>query len=977
MGKLLVRITEHDGSKPIVIERAEDISEFEAVNSSDEGGSFAMPANDPKLKYIDYTKWWEIWDADKNERLNRGPIHEIVEGNEQWRVSGPGRSQILEDLIMTKHTWYYPINRFIDDLRYENVATEPRTVVKVYGEPSQPNESNPKYLGLSKKTKNNAIDDTVVFTVSDKRIPTFHTTDSFWAGTGRSDGITVNLGQKVNVSKVSLLFPWWGGYKRFTDRAYDFSLKYGDGDNFTNIVTKDPNYIVTADKYGGFFFYFHPSGYLDNYGFEPLAERIQDDPIDARYWRVDINDTHAWYGNILTGAVPEDRWTDQCTPPPVGSGHEPGSINSKSLEPSNDCFASMVEVGIYEEILGRDQISNLAYQEIDNTSNQITYTHTVGNEENGQQVKVSVLDAYTLTRYEPGNFFKKVRFSWTGAGSAFTKFYPDDPEKSMTSSVVAVVDQNNSLVYRTTLTSGTKDLILPAYTQFIQIKGAIGVEILTTDAWIGEANAFSVGNSISTSVHANDKATLHFRGRSLKMFVTTPAGKQGGTVRLQIRTKNPTTGAWGGFTTLADNVQIPNAVENYKLFEIKPDSGMLVDDGIYEFRVTNLGGYVGLDAFAGYWQASWIDFNEDHERVLYNDNASAWTQIYDGRFSAGSMMKTNEFGAHMQFGFEGDRVQLFMAKGPNFGKATIYISGPGSYGTNLVTIPTIGDSLVVDCGKESGSDLNHYIPRYLVFDSNDYWPNGMPWQPNYNLHVRLLETETYTTKKNQANDSLFDQPCIDCNQIKDVKINKFIYIDGVSAHCTSGLSAKFNNETHLSILKSLSEIIQHEWRITEAGLFVRPRIGVDTDFIIREGEQAVITHDITNDASKIATLLYSNGADIDGLPLFTISEDKTTKKIMHRTIARTNDFRSVGDYFTLIGASRGELLKRRTPEERITLTYVGNLPIELGDSFTLVTKKVLAGRKVRLMKLTQNQSSGSGYSYALECVKWPQTPDSL
>lgn len=983
MGRILIRICDSDGSNPIRLERADNISVFETVNSSDEGISFSLPANDPKISLIDYTKWWEAWNADTNERINYGPLHSIGEGNETWTFAGPGRSQILEDLIMTKHTFYYPINRFLDDLRYENIAAEPRTVTWVYGYSNQPETNNPKYYGLSKLSGPNIIDDTVTFTVSDKRLPTFHTTDSFWSGTDKADGISINLGQPTHVSKVSLLFPWWGGYKRFTDRTYDFSLQYSDDSHtYTTAVEKNPNYMVTADRYGGFNFYFRASG-TNPVGYEPISEWLSDDPVDAQYWRVDISDTHAWYSHGIGNDNLTDNWDDQCTPPPVlttvsGAGgvvtsvaSEPGSINAKEpLKPENDCHASIAEIGIYTEVIGNDQISNLVYQQVDNSSNQITYTHTVGNEENGQQKKVSTLDSHTLTRYEPGNFFKKIRFSWAGAGAAFTKFFADDPAKSMTSSVIAVVDQNNSLVYRSLLTSGTKDLILPGYTQFVQIKGATGVQVLTTDAWIGEANAFSVDNTISVSVHSGDTATLHFRGSTLRMFVTTPTGKQGGTVRLQLRTKD-SGGTFGSFVTLADNLQIPNDVANYMLYEITPEMELLTDDGIYEFRVTNLGGYVGLDAFAGYWQASWIDFNEDHERVLYNDNAGAWKQLFDGRFSGGTMTKTNEFGAHAQFGFEGDRVQLFMAKGINFGKATIYLSGPGSYGSNIVTIPGHGNSIVVDLGDDSGSPITHYIPRFLAFDSKDYWPNGMPWA-NYNLHVRLLEVETYEAKVNQSTDSLFDQDCIDCLNETKSTINKYIYIDGVSAHCTSGLSAKFNNETHLSILKSVSEIIQHEWRITEKGLYVRPRIGIDTDFIIKEGSQAVITHDITNDISQIATMLVSSGADIDGLPLFTITEDKKNRNIMGRTIMRTNDFRDVGDYFTLVGASLGELRKRRTPDQKITLNYVGDLPITLGDSFFLVTKRVPDGRRVRLTKITQNQSSSNGNSFALECVKWPQ-----
>lgn len=999
MGKLLVRITDQDGSNPIVLERADDIEEFKTVNSSDEGGKFTIPSNDAKVANINYTKWWEIWDADFNVRLNRGPIFDIEEDDQTWTIGGPGRSQILQDIISTKHTNYYPINRFLDDLRYENLAIEPRTVTAVYGQTGQPDTSNPKYYGLSKSTGPNAIDDTVVATVTDKRLPTFHTTDSYWSGTDKADGITINLGEVGRISRASLLFPWWGGYKRFTNRAYDFDLSYtlnNDSNPFTGVVSVPNNTTVTADTYGGFYFYFRASGDSGPVGYEPLAMPVQDTPINAQYWRVNISATHAWYGNALTDIAPTDNWADQCTPPLVGSGHVPGSIDAKEIKPENDCHASLVEIGLYEEIVGRDTLSNLAYQQIDNASNQITYFHTVGNEEYGQEIKVSTLDSRTLTKYEPGNFFKKVRFSWAGAGSAFTKFFVDDPDNSMTSSVVAVMDQNNSLIYRTTLTSGTKDLLLPAYTQFIQIKGATGVQIINVDTWIGEANAFSVDNTISSSVHAGDTATLHFKGASLQLFVTTPTGKQGGTVRLELATKDPTTGIFGGFSLVADNVAIPNNVSNFKLFEIPLDSNSsfaLTDDGIYLFRVTNLGGYVGIDAFAGYWQASWIDFNEDHERILYNDNSGAWVQLYDGRFSGGTMTKSNEFGAHMQFGFEGDRVQIFMAKGPNFGKATIYLSSDQSgYGTNIVPIPGVANSIVIDLGNEnddsSGSAMDHYIPRYLAFDSDNYWPGGMPWAL-YNIHVRNLDTSTYTAQVNQASKNLFDQPCIDCASEKATNIHKFIYIDGASAHCTSGISVKFDNQTNLDILKSLTQVIEHEWMITDKGLFVRPRIGEDTDWILHG--PAVITGSFVRDGSSIATILVSNGAAIDGLPLFTETEDKANRDIMGRTIMRINDFTSVADYFTLIGASRTELFKRRTPDLRVTVSYkestftktpkgtdtaiVSNdLPVNLGDSFMLPTGSNPNGERVRLTKLTNQQSSGSGRTYSLECVKWPQTP---
>lgn len=969
-GKRIIRITKFDGSDGYTIQRADNIEEHQAVNSADEGVSFEVSVLDAKIAQIDYTKWWEIWDSASNERINRGPIHEIVEGNEVWRVTGPGRSQILADVIMTKHTFYYPINRMIDDLRYENIAAEPRTTTRVNGQPGEPSADDSKYYGLSVKTKDNAIDDTITPDLTDKRLPTFHTTDSFWSGTGKADALKVNLGEKPAISRASIIFPWWGGFRRATNRTYDFSLEYAqDGENWTTAVTKDPNYNVTADRYGGFYFYFHSSGIVDNFGFEPLAERVADDPISSRYWRVNIHDTHAWYGNAVVGDPPIDRWDYQCI-----SSTASGVMNSKTLEPGNDCHASVVEVGLYNEIIGRDEISNLAYQQVDNTSNQITYFHTFDSAENGQQLKKT---SEGFWKYEPGNKFKRIRFTWSGTGASFTKFYNSDADHSFKACVLAVVDQNNSVVYRSESTADTKDLILPAYTQFIMIKGAANVTVVNTDTWIGEQNAFSVNNTLSSSIHAGDTATLHFRGATLKFFVTIPTGKQAGKVKYALRSKNMNTGLWGAFQVLADDVQLPNAVDNYKAYEIKVEDGLLSESGIYEFRVTNKGGYVGIDAFAGYWQASWIDFNEDHERILYADDVGSWKQIYDGRFSGGTMMKTNAFGAHAQFGFEGDRVQVFMAKGPNFGKATLYISGSGNYAQNIVPLGTSGNSVVIDL--DTGAK-GHYITQYLAFDSSDYFPNGMPWGI-YNMHVRLLEVEEYNVEVNQIDSDNFDNTCENCNSQaaatgnnKTVKTNKYIYLDGISAHCTSGISAKFDNQTHLDILTSLAEAIQHEWIITEKGLKVRPRIGIDRDTIVHEGSQTVITSENVKDVSKVATLLYSSGADIDGLPLFTITEDKRNKEIMGRTISRTNDFRNVADYFTLIGASRTELYSRRTPEERISINHVGTLPVDIGDSFIFVSKRHRDGERVRLMKITRTQSASSGMSYSLECVKWPSTP---
>src|SRR6185312_3887252 len=102
--------------------------------------------------------------------------------------------------------------------------------------------------------------------------------------------------------------------------------------------------------------------------------------------------------------------------------------------------------------------------------------------------------------------------------------------------------------------------------------------------------------------------------------------------------------------------------------------------------------------------------------------------------------------------------------------------------------------------------------------------------------------------------------CQDCKPHTGlpVTVNKPVFLDGISAHEKLGLSVSFENETHLDILKSVTEAVQTEWDITEQGLLVTPRIGIDTDEILREGQNTLINWGIVNDTTEIATQLISN-----------------------------------------------------------------------------------------------------------------------
>ena len=110
-------------------------------------------------------------------------------------------------------------------------------------------------------------------------------------------------------------------------------------------------------------------------------------------------------------------------------------------------------------------------------------------------------------------------------------------------------------------------------------------------------------------------------------------------------------------------------------------------------------------------------------------------------------------------------------------------------------------------------------------------------------------------------------------------------------------------------------------------------------------------------------------SDIEGLPLYTVVEDKESKELLGRTIQRPYDeYRSVADYFTLIGASRTELRKRRQPERRITVITTSSQGLIPGDTFIVKTPEL--EERVRAITISRSQNSGSGTDYTMECTLW-------
>jgi hypothetical protein len=164
-----------------------------------------------------------------------------------------------------------------------------------------------------------------------------------------------------------------------------------------------------------------------------------------------------------------------------------------------------------------------------------------------------------------------------------------------------------------------------------------------------------------------------------------------------------------------------------------------------------------------------------------------------------------------------------------------------------------------------------------------------------------------------------------------------------------------------------------EWDITEKGVRFEPRIGIDTNEMLIEGQNTMVDWQIVNDVTKIATMLISNGADIDGLPLVSVTEDFKNRKLMKRTITRQADQRNVASYQQLIGLARMELRRRKAPEKRITVTHTAKwnkLHVNKGDTFLLNTRK-MGTIRVRITRKSCQESTG-GRTYSLECVIWPQ-----
>lgn len=995
---LQVRITDPDGSNAVVM-NASDRKVFRSINSSDEGGSFKLPKNDSKSDVIvpengGYTKLWEIWDTKTNKRINYGPIAQITEEETDWLVAGLGRSALLADIIDSRKTFYGKIDTLVDDLRYENVSIEPQTTTVVHdGVVSAAQTTvfgvvaiDERYQGLSKHTSDNAIDGNTIFRFNEIELPnTYYTVDSFWSGMSKQDTLIVDLGEEFPIARIDVYLPWWNSKLRWSSLSYDFTVDVATASNGTvttlngrDFGTFNEIFATGADSHlmgrphsfylGATYSGMAPdSKAITGYGNIFNVVESVPGPINLRYIRLHINDVHMWTGDFFENDVEVDAYNYFCNPN-YTLGMDPGFgglavnkvmtavINDRDLKPENDCHASVVEIEAYKEILKKDAIKPLALTRIDNTNLQITYHHVPASSE-------ITTTPQGFRKFEPGPFFKKFTFNYSGASSEYTKFFSSDCDNCYPDGFdFGIIDHNNTLIYSSDSESGAATTKSHMFTKFIMMKGSTDATVTAVDCWKGQYDPLSFGSSYAYTDIENDYVTIHFRGQSFVWYATVPQGKTGATVKIEIRNKN-NTGTWTSYTTLENSFLLPTDIVATAVYEISYEGGYLLADTVYEIKITNLdGGYCSIDSIGGYWSASMSKYNEDSKRINVA-RPELMEFIYDGRFSDGRAYKWNKEN-FVSVKFEGDRVVLVGAKGRNYGKVIIGLVSA----TGRVLIPggnPIG-SLTVDLNTGKKGEE---IPQYIVFDSNDYFTSGLPWG-HYTIYYELItdNIETYTAYPGNSN---FINRCMDCkpNVGTPLSINKYIYFDGAYCHEKTGISVAFDSKTHLDQVKSIAEAIQVEWAVTEKGLRLEPRTGRDTNEILREGQNTVVKFNVVNDVTNVASMLISTGASIDGIPLSSVVADRKTRRELGRTIMRQQDFRDMGLYTQLIGLARTELRKRSRPEKRVTVTHIAeSLNLVEGDSFILYTKK-MGPIRFRINRLEIDESTGR--EYHLDCTRWP------
>jgi hypothetical protein len=503
-------------------------------------------------------------------------------------------------------------------------------------------------------------------------------------------------------------------------------------------------------------------------------------------------------------------------------------------------------------------------------------------------------------------------------------------------------------------------------TQFLLMKGSTDAYITECDAWYSTMDPFSWGSSYSWTETPGSTANIKVRGQSFRWYATVPEGKGGGQARIDVYNNVNT-------QHLSKIIDIPEGLSADVLFEIPYESGIMKAGTTYDITITSLSGFVSIDSLEGFWGGSLVDYNEDSRRIVFS-STDTLVQVYDGRYSYGSIYKWNDINTYATFDFRGDRVMVLSALGPNFGKMRIQLlRDNGQYNSNpdVVLLDGLATLITIDLdnGKRGGE-----VSKYIAFDSRDH--ATLEWG-SYRLVISIDPSNgDYGATLDDLNKSSFPDRCHNCSgdTSATTTIAKYVYLDSILCQEEIALSANFQNQNHFDILTSMTEAVQVESSVTEEGVNFLPRVGRDTDIILREGQNTVVGWSIVNDLSGMATILYSNGGDIDGMPQFTITQDKKNKVILGRDVVRQQDFKDISSYLQLIGMSRTELKHRRLPDKRVSVSHVAkDLDLEAGDSFTLYSKK-MGPVRLRINNISIKESASAGRVYDLSCVRWTASP---
>jgi len=517
-----------------------------------------------------------------------------------------------------------------------------------------------------------------------------------------------------------------------------------------------------------------------------------------------------------------DAYEGECI---LTSGYMPLTISDSALAPSNDCHASIIEARVLQEICPANTILPLALQRIDNDSNQIYYHKTFTSND-------TTTTSAGFRQFEPGGFFSKFNVTWSGATNQYTTFFPTDCANCYPDGFnFGVVDQDNNMVFQSDAVNGNCNFggnwhdwtngnspITPGHqdnyvygdtistpadmktlgTEYILMKGSLGAYVSSCDAWFSTTDPYSWGSSYSWTETPNSNASFTFRGQSFKWYATVPKGKGGGKAQIYLSeqcadplpSENIPTDemiAYGGIwkvdrALIYEIDNIPEGLTADPLFEITYESGTLKPNTTYRIDIVTVSGFVSIDSFEGFWQASMVNYNEDSRRIAFNSMTNVH-QVYDARYTGGSCYKWNDDNTQATFDFVGDRFMVIGAKGPDFGKMAIQVlRNNGQYESNpeamnftevggFVSYGAAPTNSTITVDLDNGGKRGGEISKACVFDSDDYCVDysylttghgGLPWG-SYRVIISIDNSNgTYDGTNDDPSTASYADRCSNC-----------------------------------------------------------------------------------------------------------------------------------------------------------------------------------------------------------------------